>query len=141
MAEVVTSLETLMDYNPQRDVDPKKWEAMDEGERVNSVIRYHRRKRIHLPSEDAHAAIHTIVENQIALGDAFPAKTALARLMNEGLDRHEAVHALGSIAADQMQRALRTKTPVNPVEYALEVERLTAASWRARFASETQRNG
>jgi hypothetical protein len=43
------------------------------------------------------ATVHVIVENQVALGDAFPAKAVLIRLMNEGLDRHEAIHAIGSV--------------------------------------------
>ena len=75
-----------------------------------------------------------IVENQIALGSAFPAKAALVRLMKEGLDRHEAVHALGSIAAEKLRRAPHGKVPVNPVEYEMEIERLTAASRREKFS-------
>jgi hypothetical protein len=38
-----------------------------------------------------------IVENQVALGDTFAARAVLLRLMAEGLDRHEAIYAIGSV--------------------------------------------
>jgi len=84
-------------YDPHRHMDPQAWEALDESERIESVLQYHRRNRISLPSEDLHAATHVIVENHVALGDAFPACAVLLRLMQEGLDRHETVHAIGSV--------------------------------------------
>jgi hypothetical protein len=45
----------------------------------------------------AHAANHVIVENQLAMGDATVVPATLARLMQEGLDRHDAIHAIGSV--------------------------------------------
>ena len=48
-----------------------------------------------------------IVENQVALGDAFAARAVLLRLMAEGLDRHEAIHAIGSVLSEQRSGALR----------------------------------
>jgi hypothetical protein len=65
------------------------------------VSRHHTGQRIRLPNETIHAAIHLIVENQVALGDAFPANGVLLRLMKEGLDRHEAIHAIGSVFSER----------------------------------------
>src|SRR5262249_48154813 len=96
---------------------------------------YHRRKKIQMPDQEVHAALHTLVENQIAMGDAFPAKAALARLISEGLDRHEAVHALATVATDEIFNGLKNKKPSDPAEYALKIERLTAESWRKQFGA------
>jgi hypothetical protein len=40
---------------------------------------------------------HVIVENQAAQGLETPVRRTLARLQAEGLSRHDAVHAVGSI--------------------------------------------
>ena len=50
---------------------------------------------IRLPSPDAHAAVHAVVETQISMGDETPVRCTASRLMAEGLDRHEAIHAIG----------------------------------------------
>jgi hypothetical protein len=121
-----------MDYDPLHDVDPKAWMALDEYTRIDSVERYHRRRKIRLPNAKLHATIHTIVENQVALGDQYPAKSILARLMAEGLDRHDAIHALGSVLSRRMYKALKNEgagTDLN-ARYLEELGQLTAESWR-----------
>jgi hypothetical protein len=50
---------------------------------------YHRRERVRLPNATVHAVMHTIIENQIALGDETPVQRTAQRLMDEGLDRHD----------------------------------------------------
>jgi len=117
-------------YDPQRHIDPDAWEALDESERIESVLQYHRRHRIRLPSEDLHAAAHVIVENQVALGDAFSAHAVLLRLMQEGLDRHEAVHAIGSVLSEQLFLALKGGGADLTARYVEKLNRLTAESWR-----------
>ena len=123
-----------MEYDPLRKVDPEAWNAIDESERLAAVVRYHKRKRIRMPNVNVHAAIHTAVENQIAEGDAFPAKAALARLMNEGLDRHEAVHAIGSVVAGEIFRVIKEKMPSDQDDFKRRIEQLTAESWRKQFS-------
>ena len=121
-----------MRYNPHRDLDPERWLALDEHERVAAVKEYHRRHRIRLPSDEAHAVIHTIVENQVALGDAYRAKSVLLRLMAEGLDRHEAIHAIGSALSEQLFDALKHRNQQTDfaAEYLKRLDKLTAESWR-----------
>jgi hypothetical protein len=48
-------------------------------------------------SAKLHGVAHVIVEKQVAMGDPPAAREALARLMGEGLDRHDALHAVGSV--------------------------------------------
>ena len=73
-------------YDPQHAPDPEAWLALDEGERTELVLQYHRRARVRLPNARLHATIHVVVENQVALGDEIPVRRTLERLRAEGLD-------------------------------------------------------
>ena len=84
-----------MRYDASEAPDPRAWLALDETERIDLAVDYHRRN--HLPlggSAKLHGTVHAIVENQVALGDATVVPETLERLMNEGLDRHDAIHSL-----------------------------------------------
>ncbi|MBM4040484.1 MAG: hypothetical protein FJ290_18410 [Planctomycetes bacterium] len=117
-------------YDPLVAPDPVEWQRIDEGERIFLVKEYHRRAKIRLPNENLHAVIHTIVENQIAMGDETPAKETLARLMSEGLDRHDAVHAIGSVLSVHMVNLLKTKRLEGAnEEYFGKLRALTAEAW------------
>jgi hypothetical protein len=121
-----------MEYDPDLSVDAKEWKALTEAEQFEAVEEYHRRRRIRLPRARLHAAIHVIVETQIALGGEIPAVATLERLMAEGLDRHEAIHAIGSVLAAQIMEVLQKKSPGKRVAsaYFEKLERLTAEQWR-----------
>jgi len=119
-------------YDPHEQISSNAWLALDESERTRLVIQYHQRQRIQLPNETVHALIHVIVENQIALGDAFPVKGVLIRLMSEGLNRHEAVHAIGSVLSDAFFTAMNeedVKSDLN-ADYLEKLKALSAGSWR-----------
>jgi hypothetical protein len=123
-------------YDAHCQIEPQAWLALDESERIDSVTEYHRRQRIRLPNDTVHATIHVIVENQVALGDAYPAKSVLSRLMSEGLNRHEAVHAVGSVLAEQLFNALKHKTTESDLNaaYLEKLNRLTAECWRRQLS-------
>jgi hypothetical protein len=104
---------------------------LDEQERI-ALANYHRRKGIRLPNATLHATAHAIVENQIALGDDTPARRTAQRLMDEGLDRHEAIHAIGMVLMEFIYDLM--KAPASPADpnapYFAALERLTAEDWR-----------
>jgi hypothetical protein len=122
-------------YDPDRPPDPEQWLALDEQERSTLVEEHHRRARIDLPNATLHATIHAIVENQLAYNDD-PVVRALARLMKEGLSRHDAIHAIGAVLAEHIYHTLKGDVPetgespdaVNR-RYHAAVEHLTAAKW------------
>ena len=120
-----------MQYDPYQHLDSEAWQELDESERIESVRQYHRQNRIRLPNETLHATAHVIVENQVALGDSFPARAVLLRLMEEGLDRHEAVPAIGLVLSEQLFAALREEgdADINK-QYVEKLNSLTAESWR-----------
>ncbi len=119
-------------YDPLKAPDPEEWLALDEHERISLAQDYHRRARIRVPNERAHAAAHAIVESQIALGDETPARRTAQRLMEEGLDRHEAIHAIGMVLFELMWELTQgpaSDTDPNPAYFAA-LERLSAEDWR-----------
>ncbi|MFL9937160.1 hypothetical protein P0D88_51550 [Paraburkholderia sp. RL18-103-BIB-C] len=120
-------------YNPDCAAAPESWLELDEQERIAPVETYHRVARIKLPNVTAHAALHAIVENQIAL-NLEPVVRAMRRLGKEGLTRHEAVHAIGSVVAAHLFDILKTDqsgdAAVSQALYYAAAERSTAASWR-----------
>jgi hypothetical protein len=126
-------------YDPDRPLDPEEWTALDEGERQSLVERYHRKKRIKLPNSRLHAAIHVIVENQIALGGEIPQKT-LARLMREGLSRHDAVHAVGWVLAGHIFDLIKDDAEGQDVntDYYRQLEELTAEAWLQSFTEQAE---
>ena len=121
-------------YNPEHAPSPEVWLGLDEGERIPLVEWYHRDARIPLPksARTLHATIHAVVENQLALNDE-PVVRALARLMKEGLSRHDAVHAIGSVVACEIFDRVKLQDDPDTVNarYYAAIERLTAATWRA----------
>lgn len=119
------------EYDPERTPNATAWLELDEGERMILVADYHKREKVKLPNWRLHAAIHTAVENQLAEG--LPVvKEILQRLMSEGLGRHDAVHAIGSVLAGHMHRALQpdAQTQQTNERYYQELRELTAEGWR-----------
>jgi hypothetical protein len=120
-------------YNPDEAPDPTDWLGHSEDERIEAVRAYHRGARVHLPSERLHATIHAVVENQLATGEALVVETH-GRLQREGLNRHEAIHAVGKVLAEHIYDLLHDAAPgagedVNAV-YFQALKQLTAAKWR-----------
>ena len=120
-------------YDPHVAPTPEEWLALDEHERIQLVEQYHRRARIRLPNAKVHAVMHAVIENQIALADEIPVRRTLQRLMFEGLDRHDALHAIGSVLAMHMHDLVsrpKAASDANPNDaYYAALERLTAEDW------------
>jgi hypothetical protein len=123
-----------MKYNPEKAPDPEKWRALEETQRLDAVSTHHRRMRVKVPSADGHVAIHVIVENQLAEGFDL-ATDALDRLRAEGLDRHEAIHAIGSVLIGHVQSLMSegASTPDSTGPYGNALRTLTARSWMEAF--------
>jgi hypothetical protein len=120
------------DYDPEAPLSAAEWLETDEGERIELVAAYHRRKKIRMPNARLHAVIHVIVENQLALGDEVVVAT-LARLQAEGLDRHDALHAIGSVLAADLYELMQENADTTDAHhrYLQKLEQLTSDKWRA----------
>jgi hypothetical protein len=118
-------------YDAERE-PPEGWDALDEKERLSRVARYHEAAlsaEKQPPQPSAHAGLHVIVELQLHSDKPPEARLALQRLRGDGLSRHDAVHAIGWLAADHMRRAMQARTPVDEKAYALDLSQLTRDRW------------
>ena len=122
-------MENRVQYDPHEAPESEEWLTIDEAERIRLAQDYHRRARVRLPNEKLHAVLHVVIENQIALRDEIPVQSTVQRLMAEGLDRHEAIHAIASVLAEFMHDLMGnpgSSTEPNQ-EYFAALHRLTAS--------------
>lgn len=119
-----------MAYDASRGPDPKRWILTAEDVRLEQVLAYHKRKRIRLPNAHLHALMHVVVESQLA--ERYePAVQALDRLTSEGLDRHEAVHAIASVVIQGVHDVMQYgRTDFDREACATALRALSAESWR-----------
>lgn len=118
-------------YNPEQAPERDEWLALGEVDRIELVAAYHKRTREKLPNLRLHAAFHAVVENQLAEGIEAVRET-LERLMSEGLDRHEGIHAIGSVLAEHLSNLMRNgpkKGTDTNEPYFRRLRSLTASTW------------
>jgi hypothetical protein len=122
-------------YDPEKPPPPDLWNELDEQARIEHVAQYHLKMGEELPNTILHASFHAVIENQVLLGDETPVAAALARLMEEGLTRHEAIHALGSVLAEYMYNLQRGNltgdAKAQNDAYYENIRAMTAEKWRA----------
>jgi hypothetical protein len=119
-------------YDPDQPVNAAEWLQLDVAERQVAVERYHKRARIRIPSAHIHAVIHASIETQVAEG--HPAATqALERMQAEGLDRHDAIHAVGSVMAKHMFAIVQEGQSFDEAAYAADLGELSAKRWLAEW--------
>ena len=119
-------------YDPDQDPPPEEWLALDEQERMGLCEEYHARQWTRIPNAERHAVVHAIVENQLALGEPVVVAT-LARLRSEGVARHDAVHAIGSVLSahlDSLPQDPHSQDEQNE-RYHEALRKLSASEWRA----------
>jgi hypothetical protein len=123
----------MMDrYDPNQAPDPDEWNALDESEQIQLVKQYHKRERVKSPNTEVHAVFHVVVENQIAMGEEMNVSKTLDRLLSDGLDRHDALHAIGTVIAGHMQSMMSDgPSEFRQDVYASDLDMLTVETWRA----------
>jgi alcohol dehydrogenase (cytochrome c) len=90
---------------------------------------------VQLETPELHAMAHVVVENQVALAEATPVPETFDRLIDEGLDRHEAVHAIGGILIRILFDAVDKPDDGDDINarYNRELDLLTAADWLSQL--------
>lgn len=122
----------IKSYDPMVAPDPAEWQECSELDAIDLVTAYHEDAGIELPDPFLHATLHVTVENQIAIGQEIPVGATLIRLQNEGLDRHDALHAIAWVLVDHMHSLLSDgDLSEDPnTRYYRQLEQLTAEQWR-----------
>ena len=117
-------------YDPVRTPDAAWWSALSEATRIERVLEHHRKAGVRLPNANLHAMTHVVVENQVLLGEETPVASTLERLLGEGLTRHDAIHAIGTVLAPIMLDMLKGEIRSDPnLVYYQRLRELTAESW------------
>lgn len=101
----------LYKYDPLVAPPPNVWLAMGEMQRILLVQEYHEMEGIELPNALLHATIHGTIETQAAMGDELPVAETLEKLMQSGMDRHEAIHAIGVVLAEMLYEMGKGRGP------------------------------
>lgn len=122
-------------YDPLQAPDPEEWIALEETERIELVLAYHTQSESDMPNAYLHSTIHAVIEYQIAEGEKYPVKETLERLMQQGLDRHEAIHAIGSVLIKYLWEVGSGTNAAGDFtnDYFEEVSQLTAQKWFDEF--------
>jgi hypothetical protein len=125
----------MTEYDPNVPPDPDEWSEMDEEECIAAALEYHQEQEGEMQRIRMHAMIHATVENQVAMGEEIPVAATVERLMGEGLSRHDAIHAVGCVLSDHLQRVFEGDAPSKVLNrrYYRELKELTPESWRERF--------
>ena len=123
-----------MEYDPIEGPAADAWLEADESERIDAVRHYHEGAGVSAGSLRGHAIVHSMVETQLARGMSSVAAAA-QRLRDEGLDRHEAVHAIGSVLSKLLYEAASGDGGFDGDTYDKALRSLTAANWRETASS------
>ncbi|MDX8405090.1 MAG: hypothetical protein R8K50_02960 [Mariprofundus sp.] len=118
----------MQQYNPALAPDPDGWLELDEFERICLVQEFVEENEVEIPEEaqKIHAVIHVVVENQLATV-VEPVPATMARLIRQGLSRHEAIHAVGAVLAEDMFALMKGDTATwSRQHYSERLEKLTA---------------
>ncbi len=123
-----------MRYEADEQPHSEVWLELDESERIDAVMDYHRRTRVKLENPELHATARVVVENQVALGEATSVSATLDRLMDEGLDRHEAIHVIASNLMSIVYNVAHETDGDSDInaKYGRELGKLTATGWRSQ---------
>jgi hypothetical protein len=123
-----------MKYDANNIIDAKSWLAQDENDRFESISQYHKKLKIKLPNIRLHTLFHVIIENQLAEG-IKEVLNKLDELMADGLNRHDAIHAIGCVLSEHMFILMKEKPDKSDLnqEYYNKLSKLTAQSWLDQF--------
>jgi hypothetical protein len=119
-------------YNPLIEPKSEEWLQLSEDDRLDAVIDFHENNEGDLAVEalSMHASIHVIVESQLAMGVELVPET-MAKLERQGLDRHEAIHAIGAIIGEYIFNSIQGENAdFSPTQYRRKLEKITAKRWR-----------
>jgi glycosyltransferase A (GT-A) superfamily protein (DUF2064 family) len=123
-------------YDADLSPDPIAWLAIDELSRIELILDYHRRHDVRTAAPRIHAAIHAVVENQVAMTSPAVVAETLQRLQQEGLSRHDAIHAIGELVTARLAAAVKSETVESAAalnaKYEADLRQLTAEGWRQR---------
>ena len=124
-------------YDPETAPETAEWLELEEDERISRIASYHRHLKVKLPNLQVHAALHSVVENQLA-EELVTVRETVDSLQAEGLSRHDSIHAVGSVLVGRLQAVLRegTQAQFEVEAYFQDLRALTAEAWLGERSKE-----
>lgn len=92
----------LPGYDADQPTDPAAWLACAPADKLRLVVAFHARQRLPSGGLKSHAALHVVLEDRVARGEG-PVVRALARLQQQGMARHDALHAMGDVLGSHLR--------------------------------------
>jgi hypothetical protein len=77
-----------------------------------------------------HAAMHAVVETQIAMIDPPQVHRTFTKLVDAGLDRHHAIHVVGAVLAEQLYHLMELQKSAQFNPYGRSLAELDIAAWK-----------
>lgn len=119
-------------YHPKETPVPEQWLAQEPDHLIMLIESYHENEGID-PGEGGHAVhatLHLVVENQVA-EDVPYVRATIERLIREGLSRHESIHAVAAVLAEDIFNLMKGKiASLDARKYRRRLEKLTAKRWK-----------
>lgn len=120
----------MQDYDPDKAPNPDEWLALGRQERIRLVERYYSGAGGYGGSLGIHAQVIATIETQLA-DKITPVKAAFMRLRDNGLGRHEAIRAIGTVLAGHIRKIKDPEDLESDANraYFAELESLTTDTW------------
>ncbi|MEO6280047.1 hypothetical protein [Roseateles sp.] len=107
-------------YDADRPLEPAAWLALKPAEKLRLAVTFHASKRLASGRYKSHAPMHVALEDRVARREA-PVVHALARLQQQGMTRHDALHAVGDVLTEHLRLLDTAPGPI------------AAGAWQRRF--------
>ncbi len=121
----------MKEYDASSTPDSKEWLELGETEQLELVVDFVEKyeKDLENAAKKLHASIHVIVENQLAM-ESEPTPETYSRLRKQGLNRHETIHAIGAVLAEDMFKIIKGDKDQATNNYKDRLKKLTAKRWK-----------
>lgn len=87
----------MKNYDPMQAPDSTEWHNASQSGHMTRIEKYHRQEDIVPENLPTHVYIHLMVENQLLAPGGDVVRETFTRLIKSGLDRHSAIHVIGSL--------------------------------------------
>jgi hypothetical protein len=126
----------MNNYDPDIEPNPEAWLELFESDRLELVMEFHAQLEDDLedtedeiPNMEMHCGMHVVVENQLAMDSPPLARKTMSRLMEAGVSRHDAMHAIANAMTQEMFLMLKSDEMFNEERYEKALQELDPSDW------------
>jgi hypothetical protein len=122
-------------YDPAVGADFGSWLDMSEEGTILATKKYHDDHEPMLDKGSAiiHAAMHAVIETQIAMIDPPQVHRTFTKLVDAGLNRHHAIHVVGAVLAEQLYHLMDLQKSAQYNPYGRSLAELDIAAWKKYY--------